>query len=61
MKYWFRTTELEDNQFMNCKLSAAGRAVGVIGISHSTCYKDMRLETFKRERELERIFAKTTE
>lgn len=43
IKHWFKVTELEDNQFVNCKLSSAGRAVGVTGISRSTCYKDMRL------------------
>lgn len=43
MKHWFKVTKLEDDQFVNCKLSAGGKAVGVDGISRSTCYKDMRL------------------
>ena len=43
MKYWLNITKMTDKQFVNCKLSSGGKAVGKLGISRSTCYKDMRL------------------
>ena len=43
IKYWFKITKMSDDQFVNCKLSSGGKAIGKVGISRSTCYKDMRL------------------
>ena len=43
LKHWFKVTNMKDNQFVNCKLSSRGKVMGKIGISRSTCYKDMRL------------------
>ena len=40
-KHWFKATGLKEDQFLNSKLNARGKAIGEKGISRATCYMDI--------------------
>ena len=41
-KYYLKTAEIEEDQFVNCQLNRNGKAYGGKGISRSTCYANIK-------------------
>ena len=40
LRHWISVIDLKDDQYLNSKLSKKGKAIGLVGISRSTCYQD---------------------
>ena len=40
MQHYFEVTQMKSDQFLNCRISSRGKAVGSKGISRSYCYSD---------------------